>query len=155
MRYAEHTDVSVDKSKAEIERTLTRYGASKFMTGWDQDKAMIGFEMHGRRIRFVLPLPNRQDKRFWTSPGGRRQRDEQKAMIAWEQACRQHWRALSLVVKAKMEAVEAKITTFDEEFLAHIVLPNNETVGHWMVPQIASAYTDHKLPPLLTFGAKH
>ena len=154
MRYAEHTAVSVEKSKAEIERTLTRYGASKFMTGWDQDKAVIGFEMRDRRIRFLLPLPDKKAKAFWSTPSGRRQRDEAGAFEAWEQACRQHWRALALAIKAKLEAVETGITTFDEEFLAHIVLPNNQTVGDWMVPQVAHVYMDKKMPPLLTFGGK-
>ena len=95
MRYAEHTAVSVEKSKAEIERTLTRYGASKFMTGWDQDKAVMAFEMQERRIRFVLPLPDRKAKEFWNTPGGRL-RDEAGALEAWEQACRQRRRALAV-----------------------------------------------------------
>lgn len=154
MRYAENTSVSVEKSKAEIERTLTRYGASKFMTGWNADKAIIGFEMRDRLIRFVLPLPDRKEKAFWRTPGGRRTRDEDGALEAWEQACRQRWRALALAIKAKLEAVETGITTFDEEFLAHIVLPNNQTVGEWMVPQVKDIYLDKKMPPLLTFGGK-
>ena len=154
MRYAEHTAVSTEKSKAEIERTLTRYGAAKFMTGWDQDKAVMAFEMRERRIRFVLPLPDRKDKAFWTTPGGRRKRDEAGALDAWEQACRQRWRALALAIKAKLEAVETGITTFDEEFLAHIVLPSNQTVGEWLVPQVSHIYLDKKMPPMLTFSGK-
>lgn len=40
-RYANTTTVSVSKSKAEIEDILHRYGASGFMSGWLDDKAMI------------------------------------------------------------------------------------------------------------------
>ena len=40
-RYAADTQVSVDASRAEIERTLTRYGATAFMYGWDADRAII------------------------------------------------------------------------------------------------------------------
>lgn len=152
MRYAERTAVSVEKSKAEIERTLTRYRASKFMTGWDQDKAVIGFAMRDRRIRFVLPLPDRTSKEFMYTPARGRMRSNEEALASWEQACRQRWRALSLAIKAKLEAVETGITTFDEEFLAHIVLPNNQTVGDWMVPQVANVYLDKKMPPMLTFS---
>lgn len=154
VRYAEHTAVSVEKSKAEIERTLTRYGASKFMNAWDEGKALIVFEMNSRRIRFVLPLPDRKEKVFWNTPGGRKRRNEAGALEAWEQACRQRWRALGLAIKAKLEAVETGITTFDEEFLAHIVLPNNQTVGEWMVPQVSEIYLDKKMPPMLTFTGK-
>ncbi|WP_198651245.1 hypothetical protein [Salinicola sp. CPA57] len=69
--------------------------------------------------------------------------------MAWEQACRQRWRALALVIKAKLEAVESGITMFEEEFLAHIVLPNGGTVGGWMLPQIKKSYDSGSMPPLL------
>jgi hypothetical protein len=39
MAFAEKTTVSSDKSRAEIERTLSRYGASSFMYGWNQAHA--------------------------------------------------------------------------------------------------------------------
>lgn len=66
------------------------------------------------------------------TPTGRRTRSDDAAEKAWEQATRQRWRALHLVVKAKLEAVESGITVFDDEFLAHIVLPDGGTVGRWM-----------------------
>jgi len=70
--------------------------------------------------------------------------------VAWEQACRQRWRALNLAILAKLEAVEAGITTFEEEFLAHLVLPNGKTVGQWAVPAVGKALSDGKMPPLLS-----
>ena len=33
-RYAEQTSVAAERSRAEIEGTLTRYGATAFMYGW-------------------------------------------------------------------------------------------------------------------------
>lgn len=38
-RYAQNTNVSSQDSLAEIERTVTRYGASAFSYGWDQTTA--------------------------------------------------------------------------------------------------------------------
>ena len=67
----------------------------------------------------------------------------------WEQATRQCWRALALVVKAKLEAVEANIATFEEEFMAHIVMPDGKTVAEHARPMIASAYKSGKIQPLL------
>ncbi|MCF7821873.1 MAG: hypothetical protein K9M17_05480 [Mariprofundaceae bacterium] len=67
---------------------------------------------------------------------------------------RQAWRALNLVVKAKLEAVESGITTFEDEFLAHIMLPDGSTVGHLMRPQLEAAYDSGSMPkglPGLTF----
>lgn len=148
-KYAAETTVSSDRSIMEIRSTLARYDASNFGYVESDGKAMIVFEAHGRRVRFVVPLPSRTDPEFHKTPAGRRTRDDNGAYKAWEQATRQRWRALALAIKAKLEAVETGITTFEEEFLAHIVLPNGETVGQWMGPQIATAYKSEKMPPLL------
>jgi len=93
--YAKDTAVTSDRSRSEIERTLTRYGATSFMYGWEQE------------------------------------------------------RALALVIKAKLEAVESGITVFDDEFMAHIVLPDGSTVGDFMKPQIEQVYLTGQMPPLL------
>ena len=147
-KYAENTAVSSDRSRAEIENILARYGANRFMYGWDPESAVIAFEMHGRRIQFRLPLPDRDAKEFTQTPTGRPRAATQVAE-AYEQAVRQRWRALALVIKAKLEAVDAGITVFEDEFMAHIVLPSGETVGHWMRPQIEASYRSGTMPPLL------
>lgn len=59
MAYAQNTTVTADKSRAEIERTLQRYGADQFMYGWDDARAMIMFRMGGRQIKFLLPMPDK------------------------------------------------------------------------------------------------
>lgn len=148
MAYAEKTSVSTDKSRAEIERTLQKYGADQFMYGWDQDKAIVGFRMAGRQIRFLLPMPDKTQRRFTHTPTGKA-RKESAIYIEWEQACRQKWRALSLVIKAKLEAVEAEIAIFEDEFMANIVLPNGGTVSQFMLPQIKKAYDSGQMPKLL------
>ncbi len=148
-RYAEGTAVSSDKSKAEIEHTLRRYGATAFMSGWDAGRAVIGFEMEGRRIRFTLPMPDRQAREFTHTPGRNLERHRDDQERAYEQAVRQRWRALALVLKAKLEAVAAGITVFEDEFLSHIVLPSGETVGQWLKPQIHLAYETKTMPPML------
>lgn len=148
-RYAENTSVSVEKSKAEIERILQRYGADQFISGWDQKAAYIGFRMEGRQVKFVLPLPSKDSKEFTHTPGKGLKRSPDQALKAWEQACRQRWRALSLVIRAKLEAVESGITEFDDEFLSHIVLPDGKTAGDHLKPQIAVAYETGKMPKLL------
>lgn len=149
--YAQNTEVTPEKSRAEIERTLGRYGASSFMYGWEDTKAVVGFKIEGRHIRFILDMPDRNDPTFTEYQRGYStyKRTESEAYSRWEKACRQKWRALALVVKAKLEAVDAGITTVEEEFMAHIVLPNNQTVGQFMAPQIQTAYDSGKMPKLL------
>lgn len=63
-RYAAKTDVSSTKSRDEIERTLTRYGADQFMYGWEDSNALIAFRKDGKHIKFILPLPSRADPAF-------------------------------------------------------------------------------------------
>jgi hypothetical protein len=146
-RYAQSTEVSSDRSRGEIERTLTRYGASAFMYGWDGPKAVVAFNAKNRYIRFELPIPAREV--FAKTPGRGQIRSPAQREAAYEQAVRQRWRALALVIKAKLEAVDSGITTFENEFLANIVLPDNQTVGDWIKPQVANAYETGSMPKLL------
>lgn len=108
-----------------------------------------GFTMAGRQIRFILPLPERQAKEYWYTPGRGQRRTDEAAHAAWEQACRARWRALYLIIKAKLEAVEAGISTVEREFLYDIVLPDGRTAGEWMVPQITEAYETGRMPDML------
>lgn len=145
--YAKDTTVSVSQSQMEMERTLERYGATGFMRGWDQQNAFVMFELEKRRIRFVVPMPPKSD--FTITDNGRKRTSPQAVQTAWEQACRQRWRAFNLVVKAKLEAVESGISTIEDEFLSFIQLPSGQTVGQWMKPQIEIAYDTGDMPPLL------
>ena len=147
--FAATTDVAADRSRAEIERTLTRYGAEQFMYGWDGPRAVVGFRMAGRMVRFVLPLPDRAAREFTHTVNRGQKRSDAQVFAAWEQACRQRWRALALVIKAKLEAVESGITSFEEEFLAHTLLPSGQTAGEWLLPQVAKAYERGSMPALL------
>lgn len=146
-RYAADTSVSVSSSKAEIERIIERYGATGFMSGWTAEQAMIAFAMRDRQIRFILTMPPRDDKQFTHHSKGLR--TTEAAFKAWEQACRQRWRALALVIKAKLEAVESGISVFDDEFMANIVMPDGRSVSEHVRPRITSAYETGDMPPLL------
>lgn len=137
MTYAQGTDVPVDRSKAEIERTIIRYGATQFVSGWQDDgQAMIGFKCRDRSVQFAR------------SPSGRRERCDTERLRCWENACRQRWRALCLVIKAKLEAVESGISCFEDEFLAHIVMPDGKSVSQWIRPKIEQAYKHNRMPQL-------
>lgn len=142
--YAKNTSVSVDRSQAEIKKILTKYKATSFAFGESSDKAMIQFDMTGKRVRFILPMPilgKQKDHRGWVM--------NQNAVSQLE---RSRWRALVLIIKAKLESVEAGITTIEQEFMAHIVLPNGKTVGEIVLPEIEMSYQSGKMPALLGMG---
>lgn len=151
MKYAQTTTVSREKSIAEIDNILRRYGADAFSYAWQGSAAMIMFQIAGRRIRFMLPMPEKSEFRFYrrTNAFQDTERTDIQVEQLYMQACRQRWRALALVIKAKLEAVDSQITTVEEEFLAHIVLPNGQSVSQWMSPQIEKIYSSGKMPPML------
>ena len=145
-KYAANTSVSSEQSRLEIEKTLIKYGADNFAYAMTAGKALIGFTMYERQIKFILPLPIKDE--FNLTPTGRK-RTENSQYEAWEQACRQRWRALNLVIRAKLEAVECGISVFEDEFMSNIVLPGGQTVGDFMKPQIDQAYISGAVPKLL------
>lgn len=148
-QYASETHVPVERSKGEIERILRRYGAESFMHGWDRLKAVVGFDINGRRYRIVLPMPDTQSFRL-TETGRARVKSSMDA--AYEQAIRQRWRAMALWIKAVLEAAEAGIVTLEEVLQPFTVLPNGQTAGQWLAPQIEAAYQSGRMPPLLPAG---
>jgi len=149
-RYAENTSVSTDRSLAEIERTLKRYGAPSdgFTYGHKEGKTVIGFEYYGKQFRVILPLPDPNAREFTMTPSGKKERTQEQAEVVWEQACRAAWRSLALVIKATLEAVEAGIWKFDDAFMAFRVLPHGKTMRE-EVGERLDAITADQVPSLL------
>lgn len=147
-RYAAKTSVSPEKSKAEIEKTLRRYGCEGFMYGWESGAAMIAFKAHDKTVKFVLPMPDPDDDEFRLTATGQ-MRSLNSMEQAYDQATRQRWRALALAIKAKLEAVEVGIVSFEDEFLAHFVLPGGQTVGERLAGDILQLESGR---PLLEAG---
>ena len=151
-KFAESTDVPVSRTRAELEDLLSRYGASATAIFTSRDSAAVAFEMHDRKIVFKLRLPDPQARDFTHTKRGFRpveERSAEAARQAWEKACRRKWRALLLAVKAKLVAVDDGIETFEEAFMAHVVMPDGRTVGNHIKPRIAEAYLENKHVPLL------
>lgn len=146
-RYAEGTQVPADRSRAEIERLLQRFGASRFAYGWMDGSAAISFQYNSKLIRLVLPLPQADDDAIVRTARGRVRTSSsiEEAMRGEE---RRRWRSLCLCVKAKLEAVESGIATFEQEWLAHVVLPDGKTVGDTLIPQIDDAASTGRMPML-------
>jgi hypothetical protein len=159
-RYAEGTDVAPEKSRMEIERIVTRYGATNFFYGTEPDRANVGFRAHDRWVKFTVRLPLLTDpevaqvKSTTTVRGDAfRDRTPKEAEAAREKIVRQRWRALALGIKAKLELVETGIETFEEAFLAQVMLPEGGTVGDKLIPRIAEAYKSGRTPELLQLAA--
>jgi hypothetical protein len=152
MAYAADTTVPVERTRAEIETILRKYGAAGFACGWNngptESVARIDFAAKGKHVRFVLTLPSPDDKQFARTKHrySAKVRTPEARHKAWEQACRQKWRALALCIKAKLEACDAGITQFEKEFLAQMVdRDTGKTFGELAEPWLAGHVTASSL----------
>ena len=156
MAFAESTSVPVERSRAEIERLLSKHKCTKFMAGVDHEahRATVQFQAHNRIVKFEISLPNALDPKYKRIKNSYLQRTQGGIDKVVEQENRTKWRALLLVIKAKLEAVESNIATFEDEFLAHVLLPNQQTVAEYIGPTVAQIYETGQMPPerMLTSG---
>jgi hypothetical protein len=127
--YARRTQVPAERTRLEIEGLMRQRGADQFFSGGDAERSVLAFRLNGRHLRFQLPLGGRLNA----------------------QQVRSRWRALLLVIKARLEAIDLGILTIEDAFLAETVLPDRQTVAEYMAPQIEAAYSTGKMPPLLPF----
>ena len=65
--------------------------------------------MSGRRVQIMMVMPSVDDY------ARKARRTAAAQRTAWEQVCRQRWRALLLIIRAKLEALESGITTLESE----------------------------------------
>lgn len=149
MPYANSTTVSVVKSRTEIEQLVYKYAGrdTNFSYGQMAGQAAIMFVAFDRRVKFTVPLPTEEEGQTAAKRKNGRAAPTSAKIEAWrDQEERRRWRALLLVIKAKLEAVKSGICTFDEEFLAHII-PDN---GDKTIYELIATGTGHKnlLPPV-------
>jgi hypothetical protein len=150
-RYAADTEVSVARSREEIERTLARYGGTGFgyLTDDTIPAALIVFRLRERYYRLYVPLPKRTDDAIRFTPARRELRTAEAQAKTYAQIERQRWRAVALYIKAVLEAAESGIVSVEQALLAHAILPNNTTVGEWAGEQLAEVYRTGQMPQLL------
>jgi hypothetical protein len=127
MAYAERTKVSIGQTKSEIDALLKRYKATATAVFEEETRAAIAFQMKDRRIMFHLPLDPKDT----------------------DQIRRSRWRGFLLCIKAKLESVDAGIESFEDAFLAHVMMPDGLTVSQHTRPKIEAAYKSGDMQPLL------
>lgn len=128
MAYAATTNIDIGTTKADIEKMMLKAGASAFGIVQDGPKAQVIFRLKERMYRFAIIIPD------------------------LPQPARARWRALLLVLKAKIEAVDSGITSLEDEFLAQTMMSDGETVGQKINPQIEENYRIGGTPQLLLSG---
>jgi hypothetical protein len=158
--YAKGTSVSVERSKAELDTLLGKHGAVQRAIMHDEPAgfAAVVFVLRGRKYKIEVPMPTPAsalpkagaEPRGWSTWEASRR--THWASSQWEQACRERWRGLLLLVKAKLEIVRMGVSTFEREFLADLLLPDgqtaHQTIGTYMERLLAQGFTrPFALPP--------
>lgn len=136
MAYAAGTTVTVQSSQQEIANTLHRYKVDTYSFGARPGLAMVEFALKDLPIRVAVPLPEKPKTQKGRNPSTGRIVDLWKA---WEQDVRECWRALLLLIKANLEAVERGIVRAEQAFMAFLVAPNGQTVGDIVLPQFLTS----------------
>lgn len=135
MTYAKGTAVEVSASQQEIARTLARYKVDTYTFGQRPGAAGVSFTIKTLPIRMEVPIPPRPtQEKVMNRETGRMILAEPR----WEQNVRECWRALLLLIKANLEAIERGIVTAERAFMAYLVLPSGQDLGDTVLP----AYRD-------------
>lgn len=145
-RYASNTTVPVDRSKAEIEKNLARFGASEFGYWAGADKAQVGFVYRKVRIELSLSYPDFEDSRYTPT---KLERTDNQTMTEHQKEIKRRWRSLSAVIKALLIGVDDGVLTFEDAFMPWIVWGNGLTTRQLLLPELQKAITSGKMPRTL------
>ena len=148
-QYARTTQVSVEKTRSELEHLLQRVGADNVGYMIRGSRFTWLFTLEDRNIMIEVPLPDRWDRVITHTPQTRVERSESSAQAAYEQAVKQRHRQTLLWIRAKLEAVAVGITTVEDEFLPQTVVGNTGvTVGTWLRDQVNELGPGKPMPAL-------
>lgn len=134
MTYARGTDVSVTRSQEEIGKTFSRYRIETYGFNVRPGQAAVQFVLAGVPVDIAIPLPARPTAVRVTSPDTGR---SVLAMPRWEQEVKEVWRALVLLLKANLEAVERGLLSAEQAFLAYVAIGDGSgrVLGDVIIPQ--------------------
>lgn len=133
-QYAKDTRVTVARSREELHRILTRYGATETLIHEMSGGIRVGFVLDGLRIAFPFALPVR---------------DDYDAAAGYEREMRRRWRVLLLVLKSRLESVAEGAERVSDAFLPYLMLPDGSLVRDEAVPRIQEAYRTGRMPETL------
>lgn len=144
MAHAEKTDVPFERSISEIVGLLRKAGADRIVQIEERACFTLQFDLDGRVMRFRVTFLTAAEIEKLCGP-------RQSADAVDAQWRRQRGRALLLVLKAKLESVASQVESFEQAFLANIVLADDTTVYDRVAAPIALEYQS-RTPGQLMLG---
>lgn len=77
--------------------------------------AIVRFEMNGTKLRLVVPMPDWESDEYRLTPTGKVRSITERRRLYWADVAKT-WKAMRNLIAAKLEGIEAGITTFEAEF---------------------------------------
>jgi hypothetical protein len=124
------TEVTVDKSIAEIMAILQKSGASEIMSSYNGGAATgLTFVVNTKHGELAFKLPANTEKVYTILIAGRfdSYREDVKARVH-KQAERTAWRILKDWVRAQLAIVQTEMVTIDQVFLPYLQLKDGRTL---------------------------
>lgn len=123
---------SGDKALGEIQKILRQFNCNKFgsMLDWEAGTLILQFEWNGQQVSFPANFKGYATAYLKEKPWSSRMHctkaeHEAKALEIGSMAV---YSILRDWIKAQLTAVETGLISFEEVFLAHIMLPNGKRV---------------------------
>lgn len=118
-RYAERTKVPVERSRTEIEAMLSKHGCDSTAVFNDRQGVWFAFTHSKRAYRIGIVMP-------------------QAGTTGDDQERRRRMRSLALYIKARLNAVEDGIKSFDAEFMPERMVADGRTTLEHYTEQAAN-----------------
>lgn len=134
-RYAEGTEVPVSRSIDQIKAELKKVGADEIGVMETAKQSWLVFAIRHVRYRITtgeIVVPRGKDP---------------------AREARRQWRAILLLVKAKVVSIVEKISTVEREFMADAVMPDGSVLADHAPRLIEHAYKENGPPKTLLLGA--
>ncbi len=96
----------------------------------DGKMSLVSFKWKDHIMRIPVVECSAEDDVARLTPSGSK-RAARKALLEADRETRRRWRVLLLVLKAKIEAINAGVLAMEEEFLPYMLLKNGATVADW------------------------
>ena len=114
------TNLTVEQSKGQVRKILTKYGISqmRWTEDLDNDRVMFEFFMKGDSRTYlvrIIPKPIYEEHKLWNKRSGKATAEK---VANWART----YRALYYYIKSKVEATALGFHTIEEEFMADIIV---------------------------------
>jgi hypothetical protein len=101
---------------SELEKLLLEHNVTIFGYERLDQIAVVRFILNGQKLRLVVAMPDWESDEYKLTPNRREIRSvTERRRLYWKDVSTK-WRAMKNLIAAKLEGIDAGITTFESEF---------------------------------------